>query len=68
MLQMRGAGEDDRPGIAAMIRRRDAWMLARGLPDFGGGAQALAGQAGDPDFPMRGPGPWPGDHRLHDAL
>lgn len=52
MFEMRPAGEDDRDGIAAMIRRRDAWLLACGLEGFGDGADSLAAQAGNADFPV----------------
>ncbi|MEV5576881.1 hypothetical protein AB0L06_43240 [Spirillospora sp. NPDC052269] len=52
MFEMRVAGEGDRDGIAAMIRRRDAWLSARGWPGFGDGGEALAAQAGDVDFPV----------------
>lgn len=49
---MRRADAGDREPIAAMIRRRDAWMLARGLPGFGDGVETMAAQAGDPVFPV----------------
>ncbi|MFF5265490.1 hypothetical protein ACFY4C_41995 [Actinomadura viridis] len=52
MFQMRLAHESDQCGIAAMIRRRDEWMLARGWPGFGDRIEAMASQAGDPGFPV----------------
>lgn len=52
MLEMRPATVADRASIAGMIRKRDAWMLDRGLPGFGDSAETMAAQAGDPVFPV----------------
>lgn len=52
MLEMRSATTSDQAPIAEMIRKRDAWMLNRGLPGFGDSIDAMAAQAGDPAFPV----------------
>ena len=53
MYVIRSAGPEDRDGIACLIRARAAWMRANGLRRWRGwekSADALAGQAADPDW------------------
>lgn len=52
MLQMRPAAAEDVGAVAAMVRRRAAWMRERGLKASSDIAETLAAQAGDPDWPV----------------
>ncbi|MFW5415255.1 hypothetical protein J0910_01100 [Nocardiopsis sp. CNT-189] len=52
MLQMRPATAEDAGAVAAMVRRRAAWMQERGLRTSSDIAETLASQAGDPDWPV----------------